>query len=199
MIIKRCPWCGQNDELYIQYHDEEWGVPVHDDIRHFEFLVLEINQAGLSWKTVLKKRDNYKKAYDNFDPLKVSRYDDQKITQLLNNAGIIRNRRKIEASIHNATRFLEIQREFGSFDRYIWRFVNNKPVVNSWKCDMDIPSSTILSDTISSDFKKRGFKFIGTTIIYAHLQAIGIINDHILDCYRYNQLAGSRHLSESAA
>ncbi len=184
MIIKRCPWCGQNDELYIQYHDEEWGVPVHDDIKHFEFLVLEINQAGLSWKTVLKKRDNYKKAYDNFDPLKVARYDDQKITQLLNNAGIIRNRRKIEASIHNATRFLEIQREFGSFDSYIWRFVNNKPVVNSWKCDTNIPSSTILSDTISSDLKKRGFKFIGTTIIYAHLQAIGIINDHILDCYR---------------
>ncbi len=199
MIIKRCPWCGQNDELYIQYHDEEWGVPVHDDIKHFEFLVLEINQAGLSWKTVLKKRDNYKKAYDNFDPLKVARYDDQKITQLLNNAGIIRNRRKIEASIHNATRFLEIQREFGSFDSYIWRFVNNKPVVNSWKCDTNIPSSTILSDTISSDLKKRGFKFIGTTIIYAHLQAIGIINDHILDCYRYKQLVDSGHPSESAA
>ncbi len=194
MIIKRCPWCGQNDELYIQYHDEEWGVPVHDDIKHFEFLVLEINQAGLSWKTVLKKRDNYKKAYDNFDPLRVARYDDQKITQLLNNAGIIRNRRKIEASVNNAKRFLEIQKEFGNFDSYIWRFVNNKPVVNSWKRDSDIPSSTILSDTISSDLKRRGFKFIGSTIIYAHLQATGIINDHIVDCFRYKQLASTEQV-----
>ncbi len=199
MIIKRCPWCGQNDELYIKYHDEEWGVPVHDDIKHFEFLVLEINQAGMSWKTVLKKRDNFKKAYDNFDPLRVARYDDQKITQLLNNAGIIRNRRKIEASVNNAKRFLEIQKEFGNFDSYIWRFVNNKPVVNSWNSDLDIPSSTILSDTISSDLKRRGFKFIGSTIIYAHLQATGIINDHILDCFRYKQLASSEHHSKATA
>ena len=199
MIIKRCPWCGQNDELYIKYHDEEWGVPVHDDIKHFEFLVLEINQAGLSWKTVLKKRDNFKKAYDNFDPLRVARYDDQKITQLLNNAGIIRNCRKIEASVNNAKRFLEIQKEFGNFDSYIWSFVNYKPVVNSWKRDLDIPSSTILSDTISSDLKRRGFKFIGSTIIYAHLQATGIINDHILDCFRYKQLVSSEHHSEATA
>ncbi len=199
MIIKRCPWCGQNDELYIKYHDEEWGVPVHDDIKHFEFLVLEINQAGLSWKTVLKKRDNFKKAYDNFDPLRVARYDDQKITQLLNNAGIIRNLKKIEASVNNAKRFLEIQKEFGNFDSYIWRFVNNKPVVNSWKRDLDIPSSTILSDKISSDLKGRGFKFIGSTIIYAHLQATGIVNDHILDCFRYKQLASSEHHSKAMA
>ncbi len=199
MIIKRCPWCEQKDELYIKYHDEEWGVPVHDDIKHFEFLVLEINQAGLSWKTVLKKRDNFKKAYDNFDPLRVARYDDQKITQLLNNAGIIRNRRKIEASVNNAKRFLEIQKEFGNFDSYIWSFVNYKPVVNSWKRDLDIPSSTILSDTISSDLKRRGFKFIGSTIIYAHLQATGIINDHILDCFRYKQLASSGHHSKVTA
>lgn len=193
MITKRCSWCGQNDELYIKYHDEEWGVPVHDDIKHFEFLVLEINQAGLSWKTVLKKRDNYKKAYDNFDLLRVARYDDHKISQLLNNAGIIRNRKKIEASIHNAKRFLEIQMEFGSFDSYIWGFVNYQPVVNAWKCDLDIPSSTILSDAISSDLKRRGFKFIGSIIVYAHLQAVGIVNDHIVDCFRYKQLVEPRY------
>ncbi len=193
MITKRCSWCGQNDELYIKYHDEEWGVPVHDDIKHFEFLVLEINQAGLSWKTVLKKRDNYKKAYDNFDLLRVARYDDHKIIQLLNNASIIRNRKKIEASIHNAKRFLEIQREFGSFDSYIWGFVNYQPVVNAWKRDLDIPSSTILSDAISSDLKRRGFKFIGSIIVYAHLQAVGIVNDHIVDCFRYKQLVEPRY------
>ncbi len=199
VIMKRCPWCGKNDELYIKYHDEEWGVPVHDDIKHFEFLILEINQAGLSWKTVLNKRENFKKAYDNFDPQRVARYDDQKITQLLNNAGIIRNRRKIEASINNAKRLLEIQTEFGSFDSYIWKFVNCKPVMNSWKRGLDIPSSTTLSDTITSDLKRRGFKFIGSTIIYAHLQATGIINDHIVDCFRYEQLASPEHRSEATA
>jgi DNA-3-methyladenine glycosylase I len=188
--MMRCQWCEQNGELYIKYHDEEWGVPVHDDIKHFEFLVLEMNQAGLSWKTVLNKRDSYEKAYDNFDPLKVAGYDGKKIIQLMANAGIIRNRRKIEASINNAKIFLEIQREFGSFDSYIWGFVNSKPVVNSLKRDLDIPSSTILSDTISRDLKSRGFKFIGSTIIYAYLQAVGIVNDHIVDCFRYKQLAG---------
>ncbi len=186
--MNRCPWSEQNGELYVKYHDEEWGVPVHDDIKHFEFLVLEINQAGLSWKIVLTKRDNYKKAYDNFNPVTVAKYDEEDVTQLLNNAGIIRNRRKIEASIQNAKQFLEIQKEFGSFDRYIWKFVDNKPVVNSWKYDQDIPSKTILSDTISNDLKRRGFKFIGPTIIYAHLQATGIVNDHIIDCFRYKQL-----------
>ncbi len=191
--MKRCPWCEQNDELYIKYHDEEWGVPVHDDRKHFEFLVLEINQAGLSWKTVLKKRDNYKKAFDNFDPSKIAKYDDRKIAQLLNNEGIIRNRRKIEASVHNAKRFLEIQEEFGSFDSYIWKFVNNIPLVNSWKYDTAIPPKTGLSDTISIDLKKRGFKFIGPTIIYAHLQAVGIVNDHIVDCFRYKQLVETGH------
>lgn len=191
--MKRCPWCEQNDELYIKYHDEEWGVPVHDDRKHFEFLVLEINQAGLSWKTVLKKRDNYKKAFDNFDPSKIAKYDDQKIAQLLNNEGIIRNRKKIEASVHNAKRFLEIQEEFGSFDNYIWKFVNNIPLVNSWKHDTAIPPRTELSDTISIDLKKRGFKFIGATIIYAHLQAVGIVNDHIVDCFRYKQLVEPGH------
>lgn len=186
--MNRCPWSEQNGELYIKYHDEEWGVPVHDDIKHFEFLILEINQAGLSWKTVLTKRDNYRKAYDNFDPGTVAKYDEENVTQLLNNVGIIRNRRKIEASIQNARRFLDIQREFGSFDRYIWAFVDNKPVVNSWKYDQDIPSKTILSDTVSNDLKRRGLKFIGSTIIYAHLQATGIVNDHIIDCFRYKQL-----------
>ena len=186
--MNRCPWSEQNGELYIKYHDEEWGVPVHDDIKHFEFLILEINQAGLSWKTVLTKRDNYRKAYDNFDPRTVAKYDEENVTQLLNNVGIIRNRRKIEASIQNARRFLDIQREFGSFDRYIWAFVDNKPVVNSWKYDQDIPSKTILSDTVSNDLKRRGLKFIGSTIIYAHLQATGIVNDHIIDCFRYKQL-----------
>ncbi len=185
--MKRCPWSEQNGELYIKYHDEEWGVPVHDDAKHFEFLVLEINQAGLSWKTILTKRDKYKVAYDNFNPITVAEYGEEDVIQLLNNAGIIRNRRKIEASIQNAKQFLEIQREFGSFDRYIWRFVSNKPVVNSWKYDQDIPSKTILSDTISSDLKRKGFIFIGSTIIYAHLQATGIVNDHIIDCFRYKQ------------
>ena len=191
--MKRCPWCEQNDELYIKYHDEDWGVPVHDDRKHFEFLVLEINQAGLSWKTVLKKRDNFKKAFDNFDPSKIAEYENRKIAQLLNNKGIIRNRRKIEASINNAKRFLEIQEEFGSFDSYIWKFVNNIPLVNSWKYDTAIPPRTELSDTISIDLKKRGFKFIGSTIIYAHLQAIGIVNDHIVDCFRYKQLVEPEH------
>ncbi len=193
ITMKRCPWCEQSDELYIKYHDEEWGVPVHDDRKHFEFLVLEINQAGLSWKTVLRKRDNYKKAFDNFDPSKIAKYDDQKIAQLLNNEGIIRNRRKIKASVHNAKRFLEIQEEFGSFDSYIWKFVNDIPLVNSWKYDTAIPPRTERSDTLSIDLKKRGFKFIGSTIIYAHLQAVGIVNDHIVDCFRYKQLVEPRH------
>ena len=185
--MDRCPWSG-NDELMIRYHDEEWGVPVHDDRKHFEFLVLEINQAGLSWKTVLRKRDHYRVVYEDFNPAKVAGYDDKKITQLLNDAGIIRNRRKIEASIHNARRLLEMKKEFGSFDSYIWSFVNNKPLVNSWKCDSDIPARTELLDTVSEDLKKRGFKFIGSTIIFAHLQAVGIVNDHITDCFRYGQL-----------
>jgi DNA-3-methyladenine glycosylase I len=185
--MNRCPWCEIN-ELYIKYHDEEWGVPVHDDNKHFEFLILEGVQAGLSWLTILKKRDNYRKAYDNFDPVKIARYDENKIEQLMKNPGIIKNRRKIEASINNAKKFLEVQEKFGSFDNYIWSFVNNKPVINSWKKDFEIPSNTELSDNISNDLKKRGFKFVGSTIIYAHIQAIGIVNDHIVDCFRYKQL-----------
>ena len=182
--INRCPWCG-NDELYMKYHDEEWGVPVHDDRKHFEFLVLESAQAGLSWLTVLRKRENYRKAYDNFDASKVSEYDELKIEELMQNAGIIRNRRKIEASINNAKRFLEIQKKFGSFDRYIWSFVNNKVVENHWNDIKEVPATSELSDKVSKDLKNRGFKFLGSTIIYAHLQATGLINDHLVGCFKY--------------
>lgn len=185
--MQRCLWCG-NDELYVKYHDEEWGVPVHDDRKHFEFLVLESAQAGLSWITILRKRENYRKAYDNFDPLKVSKYDEKKIEELLSNPGIIRNRRKIEASINNAKRFLEVQKEFKSFDNYIWQFVDYKPLVNSWNSVSEIPPKTELSDKISKDLVKRGFKFVGSTIIYSHLQAVGIVNDHIVSCFRYKEL-----------
>ena len=183
--MNRCPWCG-NDELYMKYHDEEWGVPVHDDRKHFEFLVLESAQAGLSWLTVLRKRENYRKAYDNFNANKVSEYDELKIEELMQNAGIIRNRRKIEASINNAKRFLEIQKEFGSFDRYIWSFVNNKVVENHWNDIKEVPATSELSDKVSKDLKNRGFKFLGSTIIYAHLQATGLINDHLVGCFKYN-------------
>jgi DNA-3-methyladenine glycosylase I len=186
-IMKRCPWSEIND-LYIKYHDEEWGTPVHDDRKHFEFLVLESAQAGLSWLTVLKKRENYRKAYDNFDPVKVSKYDNRKLEQLLSNEGIIRNRRKIESSINNAKRFVAVQNEYGSFDKYIWSFVGNKSIVNKWKRDSEIPARTSLSDLISNDLKKRGFTFVGSTILYAHLQAIGIVNDHLVTCFRYKEL-----------
>lgn len=183
--MKRCPWCGE-DELYIKYHDDEWGVPVHDDRKHFEFLVLESAQAGLSWITILRKRENYRKAYDNFDPVKVSQYNETKINELLNNSGIIRNRKKIEASINNAKEFLKIQEEFGSFDRYIWNFVDNKPVQNKWQELSQIPATSELSHSVSKDLKRRGFKFLGPTIIYSHLQATGIINDHLTSCFKYD-------------
>jgi DNA-3-methyladenine glycosylase I len=183
--LNRCPWCG-SDELYVKYHDEEWGVPVHDDKKHFEFLVLESAQAGLNWLTVLRKRENYRKAYDGFDALKVSQYNEEKVNELMQNAGIIRNRRKIEASINNAKHFLEIQNEFGSFDSYIWSFVKNQPVLNHWKDISQVPATSELSDNVSKDLKARGFKFLGTTIVYAHLQATGIINDHLTTCFRYN-------------
>ena len=185
--MNRCTWCG-TDELYIKYHDEEWGVPVHDDHKHFEFLVLESAQAGLNWLTILKKRENYRLAYDHFDALKVANYDEAKVNELLNNPGIIRNRRKIEASINNAKRFLEIQKEFGSFDSFIWSFVENQPIKNHWQDTSQIPANTELSDKVSKELKKRGFKFLGSTIIYAHMQAIGLINDHISSCFRYSQV-----------
>jgi DNA-3-methyladenine glycosylase I len=185
--MHRCPWCG-TDPLYVKYHDEEWGVPVHDEWTHFEFLVLEAFQAGLSWSTILRKRENFRAAFDNFDPQKVARYDEQKVAELLQNAGIIRNRLKIEAAINNANRFLEVQQEFGSFDNYIWKFVNGKPIVNSWKSLGQLPAKTELAEAISKDLKQRGFKFVGPTIIYAHIQAIGMVNDHLTGCFRYAEL-----------
>ena len=181
--MDRCDWC-KDDALYIQYHDEEWGVPVHDDRTHFEFLVLESMQAGLSWLTILRKRENFRKAFDNFDPGKVAQYDEIKIAELLNNSGIIRNRRKIEAAINNAQRFLEVQSEFGSFDNYIWGFTNGKVINNSYTNVDQIPATTDLAYGISKDFKKRGFKFLGPIITYSHLQAVGIVNDHIDKCYK---------------
>ena len=182
--LNRCPWCG-NDELYVKYHDEEWGVPVHDDKKHFEFLVLESAQAGLSWITILRKRENYRKAYDGFDPVRVAQYDEKKIGELMQNPGIIRNRRKIEASINNARCFLKIREEFGSFDKYIWSFVDNKPVKNHWTDISQLPARSELSDRVSRDLQARGFKFLGSVIIYSHLQATGLINDHLISCFRY--------------
>lgn len=185
--MDRCSWC-EKEEIYVEYHDKEWGVPVFDDRKQFEFIVLESAQAGLSWLTILKRRENYRKAYDDFDPVKVAQYDTEKLEELMNNAGIIRNRMKIEASINNAKRFLEIQQEFGSFSNYIWSFVNNKPIINKPASISEIPATTELSDTISKDLKSRGFKFMGSTIVYAHLQAVGVINDHVTSCFRYEEV-----------
>jgi DNA-3-methyladenine glycosylase I len=184
--MERCPWSNK-DELYIKYHDEEWGVPVKNDHKQFEFLVLESAQAGLSWHTILKKRENYRKAYDGFNPEKVAEYDDKKIASLRQNAGIIRNRLKIEASINNAVKFIEIQHSFGSFCNYLWNFVDGKPIVNHWQRIEQIPAKTNLSDTISRDMKQRGFKFLGSIIIYSHLQATGLVNDHIQSCFRWKE------------
>lgn len=181
--MERCPWCLGN-EIYMKYHDEEWGVPVHDDRKHFEFLVLESAQAGLNWLTILKKRENYREAYDDFDFEKVALYDENKVGELMQNSGIIRNRRKIEASINNARCFMNVRKEFGSFDSYIWSFVDNKPVVTQWDDISQVPASTQLSDTVSRDLKKRGFKFLGTVIVYSHLQATGLIDDHLSSCFR---------------
>lgn len=180
----RCPWCGE-DPLYTRYHDEDWGVPVRDDRTQFEFLVLESAQAGLSWITILKRREEYRKAYQGFDPELVSRFTKADIDRLMNNEGIIRNRRKIESSINNASCFLKIQEEFGSFCNYLWAFVDNKPIINKWDSMGDVPAQTELSQRISKDLKKRGFKFLGPVIMYAHLQATGLINDHLTSCFRY--------------
>lgn len=185
---KRCAWCENSFDQYIKYHDDEWGVPVHDDQTHFEFLVLESAQAGLSWATILKKREGYRKAFANFDVEAVSAYGSGMIEDLLQDASIIRNRAKIEATINNAKRFIEVQKEFGSFDSYIWSFVDNKPIVGKWKEMGDVPVTTPESDALSKDLKKRGFKFVGSTTIYAHMQAIGMVNDHTMDCFRYAEL-----------
>ncbi len=181
----RCQWAGK-DPLYIAYHDKEWGVPVYDDATLFEFLILETFQAGLSWITILRKRENFRKAFDNFDYKKIALYDDAKKEALRQDAGIIRNRLKIKATVSNAIAFIAIQKEFGSFSKYIWGFVNQKPIQNKWKTNEEIPANTPLSDTISKNLKKRGFKFVGSTVIYAHMQATGMVNDHVVGCFRHS-------------
>ncbi len=186
--ITRCPWLDLTKPDYIKYHDDEWGAPVHDDRIIFEFLTLEGAQAGLSWYTVLRKREAYRKAFSEFDPAKVARYGKRQLKSLLNNPGIIRNLQKIEAAINNAKRFLEVQQEFGSFDAYIWRFVGGKPIVHKLRKLKDYPAMSPESDALSMDLKQRGFKFVGSTICYAHMQATGMINDHVVDCFRRRQI-----------
>ena len=186
-MTHRCEWAG-SDPLYIQYHDQEWGVPVHDDCTLFEFLVLEGAQAGLSWITILRRRENYRQAFDNFDPQKVARYNPAKIKRLLQDPGIIRNKLKVNSAVQNAQAFLRIQEEFGSFNQYIWEFVDHRPIINTWTQMNQIPASTPLSETISKDLKQRGFNFVGPTIVYAHMQAIGMVNDHVVSCFRYKQI-----------
>jgi DNA-3-methyladenine glycosylase I len=183
--MRRCTW--PKNELAIRYHDEEWGVPMHDDEKLFEFLILEGAQAGLSWDTILRKRENYRKAFDGFDVRKVAGYSDKRIEKLLQDEGIIRNRLKISSAVSNAKEFLKVQREFGSFDKYIWSFVDGKPIVNRWKDTSQIPATSRESDAISKDMKKRGFNFVGSTIIYAHMQATGMVNDHLVSCFRYKE------------
>ena len=180
----RCSWCLKFQE-YIDYHDKEWGRPVHDDRIHFEFLILEGAQAGLSWSTILRKRDGYRKAFADFDPSKVSRFTTNRIEKILLDPGIVRNRLKVYAAVNNAKKFLEVQREFGTFDAYIWSFVGNKTIVNKWKRLSEVPATTKESDALSKDLIKRGFKFVGSTVIYAHMQACGLVNDHLVDCWCY--------------
>ncbi|NND65469.1 MAG: DNA-3-methyladenine glycosylase I [Gammaproteobacteria bacterium] len=182
---KRCPWPGVKNQAYIEYHDKEWGVPVYDDQTHFEFMVLESAQAGLSWETVLNKRSGYAKAFVDFEPTKVARFTQRKVELLVNNPAIIRNRMKIEAAINNAQQFLKVQEEFDGFYRYIWQFVDGAPMQNRWRSLQQMPATSEASDALSKDLKKRGFKFFGSTIAYAHMQATGLVNDHLIDCFRY--------------
>jgi len=186
--MKRCDWTGEDLQM-VAYHDQEWGVPVHDDRLLFEFLILEGAQAGLSWSTILRKRENYRMAYDNFDPQQIARYDDAKITELLTNPGIVRNRLKINASVENARAFLNVQEEYGSFDAYIWRFVDGKPLINHWQSLSELPAQTPESQAMSKDLIRRGFRFVGPTICYAHMQATGMVNDHLVSCFRYPELS----------
>lgn len=183
--VCRCGWVQEGNALYEEYHDTEWGVPVHDDRKHFEFLILEGAQAGLSWLTILKRRDGYRRAFANFDPSKVAKFDEKKIESLIKCEEIIRNRLKITSAVNNARLFLEIQKEFGSFDRYIWQFVGGKPIRNKWSSIQEIPAESPESKALSKDLKKRGFKFVGSTIMYAHMQATGLVNDHTVDCFRH--------------
>jgi DNA-3-methyladenine glycosylase I len=187
MIKNRCSW-PKDDSLMIQYHDTEWGIPIYDDRKLFEFMVLDSFQAGLSWSTILKKRENFRKAFNNFNVEKIALYKEEKIKELMNDTGIIRNNLKIKATINNAICFINIQKEFGIFSKYIWQFVKHKPINNKWKTIQEIPARTIESDAMSKDLKKRGFKFVGSTICYAFMQASGMINDHIVDCYRYKEI-----------
>jgi DNA-3-methyladenine glycosylase I len=189
MVKKRCGWVGESNPLMLEYHDTEWGVPVHDDRKHFEFLVLEAAQAGLSWSIVLNKREAYRRAFSEFDPNKVARYTEKRVQKLLLDPGIIRNRQKIEAAIRNARAFLAIHEELGSFDAYSWRFVGGQPKVNRWKVMKQIPATSPESDAFSRDLKHRGFSFVGSTVIYAHMQAVGMVNDHLVYCFRYREVA----------
>ena len=185
---KRCSWVNVDDQLMRDYHDREWGVPTHDDRTHFEFLVLEAAQAGLSWSIVLKKRDGYRRAFSQFDPAKVARYSAARIDKLTAEPGIIRNRLKIAAAVKNARAFLAVQKEYGSFDAYCWQFVDGRPQQNRWSSPRQIPATTAESDAFSRDLKRRGFGFVGSTVIYAHMQAVGMVNDHLIDCYRYRDV-----------
>jgi DNA-3-methyladenine glycosylase I len=185
--IKRCKWC-ENDPLYIKYHDTQWGVPVYDDSKIFEFLLLETFQAGLSWITILRKRENFYKAFDNFNYQKIANYSDEKLAELKLDAGIIRNTLKIKASKTNAIAFMEVQKEFGSFSKYLWDFVDGKSIQNNFMSMSEMPANTPLSDKISKDLKSRGFKFVGSTIIYAHMQSMGMVNDHTIDCFRHKEV-----------
>ncbi len=192
MDKRRCGWVAGADALMIDYHDREWGLPVHDDRQHFEFLILEAAQAGLSWSTVLRKREGYRKAFSDFDPEKVARYTEKSIEKLLQDPSIIRNRLKIQAAVKNARHFLAVQEEFGSFDAYCWRFVDGKPRDGRRKGDGDIPATSPESDALSKDLKARGFTFVGSTVIYAHMQAVGMVNDHLVDCFRYREIKAAR-------
>ena len=186
--MHRCPWVDLDKEDYVAYHDAEWGVPVHDDQRQFEFLTLESAQAGLSWYTVLRKRENYRECFAGFDPERVARFSDDQVEALMQNPGIIRNRLKVKAAVHNARCFLDVQSEFGSFDTYIWRFVDGRPIVNELRTAEDYPATSSASDALSKDLKGRGFKFVGSTIVYAHMQAAGLVNDHAVDCFRRREI-----------
>lgn len=190
--LKRCDWVGSNNPLMVEYHDREWGVPVHDDRKHFEFLILEAAQAGLSWSIVLGKRDGYRRAFSDFDPGTVARYTAKRIDKLTADPSIIRNRLKITSTINNARAFLAVQQEFGSFDAYAWRFVDGQPRLNRRKATKQIPTTSPESDAFSKDLKQRGFSFVGSTVIYAHMQAIGMVNDHLIDCFRYRQVSPQR-------
>lgn len=187
--VERCGWSASGDEQYVAYHDDEWGVPVHDDRKQFEFLTLESAQAGLSWATVLRKRENYRRAFANFDPEKVARFTAKQIEKLLADPGIIRNRLKVAAAVTNARAFLAVQEEFGTFDKYIWGFVDGRPIRNTWATMKQVPATSKESDALSKDLKQRGFKFVGSTIIYAHMQAVGMVNDHLVSCFRHKAVA----------